>query len=92
MKWAAKEVARNKKPKEQKGKFNPRSIASPQRLKREGQRRVKFADNIVASTQKRPTTDDEKRLFTTKADEERAKRDKYMCLDLLEYKKEYKQQ
>ena len=53
---------------------------------------MKFADNIVASTQKRPTTADEKKLFTTKADKERANRDKYMCLDLLEYKKEYKQQ
>ena len=53
---------------------------------------MKFADNIVTSTQTRPTPADEKKLFSTKADHKRARRDIYMCLDLLEYKQAYRQQ
>ena len=95
MKWAGKEVARknkNEAGERVKTQFNPRSIASPKRRKRGSQRRVTFANNIVTSVQMRPTTANEKKLFTTNADEKRARRDQHMCPHVLEYKREYKQQ
>ena len=78
MKWATKEVARKEKPNDnkkplcqqsRKETFNPKSIASPKRLKRETQRRVTFINTIVTSIHVRPIPSDEKTLFTTDADE-----------------------
>ena len=47
-----------------------------------------FADTKVASIPQRPT----KKFFHTEADVERAILDKYICPDLMEYKREYRQQ
>ena len=100
MKWVGKEVARNRKPEQEdneskqsrKETFNPKSIASPRRLKREAQRRVMFTNTIVTSIHVRPTATDEKTFFTTKADKERAQRDRDICPDLMEFTREYSQQ
>ena len=101
MKWAAKEVARQEKTNDnkrfvwqqsQKETFNPKSIASPRRLKRGTQRRVTFTSTIVTSIHVRPTTTDEKSLFTTEDNEERAKRDVFICPDLIEFTRGYRQQ
>ena len=72
--------------------FNPKSIASPRRLKRGTQRRVTFTSTIVTSIHVRPTTTNKKSLFTTKDDKERAKRDVFICPDLIEFTRGYRQQ
>ena len=92
MKWADNEVARATKKKAKIGKFNPKGIASPKRLKRESRRRVSFADELVTAVQMRPTTDDEKKNFISSSDEQRAHLDKPMCPAMRQYKREYRRQ
>ena len=92
MKWADNEVARATKKKAKIGKFNPKGIASPKRLKRESRRRVSFADKIVTSVQMRPTADDKKKHFINSDDEKRARQDKPMCPAMRQYKREYRRQ
>ena len=51
-----------------------------------------FTSTIVTSIHVRPTTTDKKSLFATKDNKEQAKRDVFICPDLIEFTRGYRQQ